>query len=203
MTEPTRPSLIRPYPSVGSKTPSPVEKGDWEIILAGDLTEQETELCQKLVEVPRRSRGTIFFDSSGGSVFSGLALATMIRLRGLDPLAVVAGECSSAAILPFAACRRRFVTTHSTLLFHPMRWQSEEEVRLEEAVEWARYFKVLEDDIDSLLARMFDCDLALIREWTRPGRFVRGEEIVAAGLAEIVDLFAGDIWQQVNRKSQA
>lgn len=197
MPEERRASGIRPYPS-----PSPVKRSegsqqDWELFLTGDLSEQQAELVTKLVEVPRRSRGTLFIDSSGGSVFTGLAIATMIRLRGLDPIAVVAGECSSSAIMPFAACRRRYVTPHSTLLFHPMRWQSEEEVRLEEAAEWARYFKILEEDVDSLLSRMFPCELALLEKWTRPGRFVRGSEIVEAGLAQMVDLFQGDLWSQI------
>lgn len=197
MPEERRHSGFRAYPSVaaGQKTETP--RSDWEIILSGDLTDQQAELAGKLVEVPRRSRGTLFIDSSGGSVFSGLALASIIRLRGLDPLAVVAGECSSAAIMPFAACRRRFVTPHSTLLFHPMRWQSEEDVRMEEAVEWARYFKILEDDIDALLTRMFPCELSIIQNWTRPGRFVKGPELVEAGLAKMVDLFHGDLWAQV------
>ena len=67
---------------------------------------------------------------------------------------------------------------------------------MEEAAEWARHFQVLEKDIDSLLARMFDCPLEQINEWTRPGKFVSGEEFVDAGLAEIVDLFSGDVWTQ-------
>jgi ATP-dependent protease ClpP protease subunit len=171
-------------------------------MLSGDLTDKQAELADKLMEVPRRSRGTIFIDSSGGSVFSGLALASIIRLRGLDPVAVVAGECSSAALVPFAACRRRYVTPCSALLFHPMRWQSEEDVRLEEAAEWARYFKILEEDIDGLLVRMFGCELSLIQKWTRPGKFVKGPELVEAGLAQLVDLFDGDLWSQISRKEK-
>ena len=201
MPEERRPSGIRAYPSANSGKRSEAPRGDWEIVLSGDLSDDHSELAGKLLEVPRRSKGTLFIDSSGGSVFSGLALASIIRLRGLDPLAVVAGECSSAAIIPFAACRRRFVTPHSTLLFHPMRWQSEEDVRMEEAAEWARYFKILEEDIDTLLTRMFPCDMSVIQKWTRPGRFVKGPELVEAGLAQMIDLFAGDLWSQVNRSA--
>jgi ATP-dependent protease ClpP protease subunit len=147
--------------------------------------------------VPRHTRGTIFFDSCGGSAYVGLSLAALIRLRGLDPVAVVAGECSSAAILPFAACRQRFVTPHSTLLFHPIRWQSEENVRLEEATEWARHFQQMETDLDDLLARLFDYPRDQLEAWTRPGRFVTGNELVQAGLAKLVDLFSGDVWRQI------
>jgi ATP-dependent protease ClpP protease subunit len=113
---------------------------------------------------------------------------------------VVAGECSSAALLPFAACVRRFVTPHSTLLFHPVRWQSEEDVRLEEAAEWARHFEVMEKDIDKLLAQMFGCGEEMLRQWTRPGHFVSGVEMVEAGMAEMVNLFDGDVWRQMPRR---
>ena len=46
---------------------------------------------------------------------------TLLRYRQLEATAIVLGECSSAALMVFAACRRRFVTPYSTLLFHRMR----------------------------------------------------------------------------------
>ena len=71
------------------------------------------------------------------------------RLRGLRATGIVTGECSSAALWPFAACTRRLVTPCSVLLFHPMRWQSEENVGLAEAAEWARHFGQLEKEMDA------------------------------------------------------
>ena len=158
---------------------------NWEVSLAGELTDKHPELVSQMMEVPMRSQGTLWIDSCGGSVYAGLALATLIRLRGLNVTAVVVGECSSAALLPFAACARRFVTPHSTLLFHPMRWQSEDDVRLEEAAEWARHFKVLEQNLDALLAKMFPMPAELLSEWSRPGRFLTGPEVAEAGLARL------------------
>ncbi|MDA1164988.1 MAG: ATP-dependent Clp protease proteolytic subunit [Planctomycetota bacterium] len=202
--------LRRGYPPQrASRTPSPIQSGpfnpppsgpDWELAINGDLTDKQHELISSLIEVPRRSRGVIWFDSGGGSVYVGLALCSIIRLRGLRVTGVVAGECSSAAILPFAACERRFVTPHSTLLFHPMRWQSADEVKLEEATEWARHFKNLEGDLDKLLAKLFEFPADKIAEWTNPGRFLTGRELVDAGLARIVDMFDGDLWSQMSRQ---
>ncbi len=190
---------IRAYPDRAStrSVPGPASGDSWEIGIFGDLTDKQAELFGQLLEVPRNSRGTIYFDSCGGSAYTGLSLASLIRLRGLKPDGVVAGECSSAAILPFAACDRRFVTPHSTLLFHPVRWQSEEDVRYEEAVEWARHFQTMEKDLDQLLSQMFVCPVEQLNEWTRPGRFVTGHEMVEAGLAEMVDLFSGDLSAQL------
>ena len=169
----------------------------WELVLADDLNDKSGELLEKLVEVPRRSRGTVWFDSPGGSVYSGLAVATTIRLRGLRATGIVAGECSSAALLPLAACERRVVTPHSTLLFHPIRWTGEEDMRMEDAAEWARHFAELEPSIDELTARLFGCDVEQIRRWNRPGKFVSGQELVDAGLATMVSLDARDVWSQL------
>lgn len=196
----TETARLRPYPApVNGRLPSggPHERHGWEIAIFGDLTEKQSELITKLVEVPARTRGTIFFDSCGGSAYVGLALASLIRLRGLDATAVVVSECSSATLLPFAACRHRYVTPHATLLFHPIRWQSDEDIRMEEAAEWARHFKLLEEDLDRLLARLLNYPLEKLNEWNRPGRFVTGPELVEAGLARLVDLFAGDVWRQM------
>jgi ATP-dependent Clp protease protease subunit len=190
---------LKPYPATECvpRSQSARPEHDWELAIHGDLTDKQSDLVSRLLEVPRRSRGTIFFDSCGGSAYVGLALASLIRLRGLQADAVVAGECSSAALMPFAACARRFVTPQATLLFHPIRWQSEENVRLEEASEWARHFQQLEAELDQLLSKMFNCPLETLTRWTRPGRFVSGAEMVEAGLAQPIDLFAGDVWQQI------
>ena len=171
----------------------------WELVLAGDLSEKGGELMERLVEVPYGSSGLIFFDSGGGSAYAGLALAAVIRLRGLQATGVVAGECSSAALIPFAACTQRVVTPHATLLFHPVRWQSDDEMQLEEAAEWARHFQILERSMDELLSRLFEITVERIAGWTRPGRFVTGPEFAATGLAQMVDLFSGDLRSQLKK----
>lgn len=178
------------------------EKGDerrngWEIVIAGELNDDQRDLHQKLADVGRNSSGIIYFDSCGGNAYIGLALATLIRLRGLKATGVVVGECSSAALLPFAACRERYVTPHSALLFHAVRWQSGEHVRVDEAIEWARHFQFMEADQDQLLSRLFGCPIELIREWTAPGRFVVGKDLAAAGLAQMLDLTGGTLWEQM------
>lgn len=194
---------MKPYSPPPRFTKQPAHDGDhggkqnWELIVCGDLTEKQDGLFERFTEVPLRSKGTIYFDSCGGSAYVGLALATIIRLRGLDAAAVVLGECSSAALLPFAACSRRFVTSHSTLLFHPIRWQSEENVNLDEAAEWTRHFRVMEQDLDTLLARMFEISAKKLAEWTKPGRFLTGIDIAEAGLATLVDLHSGDLQSQI------
>jgi ATP-dependent protease ClpP protease subunit len=164
------------------------EEGPLEIALVGDLTDNEGELTEKLLDVPPGGECTLYFDSPGGSPYCAISLMTLIRLRGLRATGIVTGECSSAALWPFAACVRRLVTPYSVLLFHPMKWQSEEHVRLAEAAEWARHFGTLENEMDQLLADLFGIASAEMQKWISPGRYVSGRELAEAGLAEIIQL---------------
>lgn len=158
-----------------------------EIALVGDLTDHESEITDRLLDVPPGGECIIYIDSPGGSPYCALALMNLIRLRGLRATGVVTGECSSAAIWPWAVCQRRLVTPLSVLLFHPMKWQSEEHVGLSEAAEWARHFAYLEGEMDKLLAQVFGAKIETIVGWMQPGRYVIGHEIVEAGLAEMID----------------
>ena len=159
-----------------------------EIAIVGDLTDSESELTDRLLSVEPGGECTIYFDSPGGSPYCAVSLMTLIKLRDLKATGIVTGECSSAALWPFAACRRRFVTPFSVMLFHPMRWQSEENVGLAEAAEWARHFGHLEQEMDTLLAHLFGVSANIMRDWINPGRYVSGRELAAAGMAELVEL---------------
>lgn len=164
------------------------DRGPVEIALVGDLTSAAAELSDKLLEVPPGESCILYFDSPGGSPYTAISLMNLLLMRGIQATGIVTGECSSATIWPLAACRRRIVTPISVLLFHPMKWQSEENVGIEEAVEWARHFGELEAEMDRLLARLLGLPLERLAPWMKPGRYVTGREFAAAGLAELVDL---------------
>lgn len=164
------------------------DEGPVEIALVGDLTDHEGELTDKLLSVEPGGQCTLYFDSPGGSPYCAVSLMSLIRLRGLKATGIVTGECSSATLWPFAACHRRLVTPYSVLLFHPMKWQSEEHVGLAEAAEWARHFGQLEEEMDRLLAEMFCLSHEEMQKWIIPGRYVTGRELAEAGLAELTGL---------------
>ena len=192
------PGSLKPYPGPIAPFGPPKDRTLWEVTLTGELSDRQSDLLSRLVEVPAGSRGILWIDSCGGSVYAGLALATVVKARNLRATGIVVGECSSAALLPFAACRQRFVTSVSTLLFHPMRWQSEEDVRLAEATEWARHFGDLESRLDELLVNLFPVSKQVLEKWTRSGRFVNGRELAEAGLAELINPFEDDdCWTRV------
>lgn len=174
--------------------------GPVEIPLVGDLTDNAADLCDKLLDVEPGGECILYFDSLGGSPYCAIALMSLILLRGLKATAIVAGECSSAALWPFAACKRRLVTPLSVMLFHPMKWQSEENVGLGEAAEWARHFAKLETDMDRLLAELFGCPQELIDPWVRAHRYVTGAELAEAGLAEMIELKPLDLLKKKRKR---
>lgn len=163
-------------------------EGPVEIAIVGDLTDSEADLTDRLLGIEPGGECTIYFDSPGGSPYCAVSLMTLIKMRKLNATGIVTGECSSATLWPFAACQRRIVTPFSVMLFHPMRWQSEENVGLAEAAEWARHFGQLEQDMDTLLAHLFGVQPAVMRDWINPGRYVSGRELAAAGMAELIEL---------------
>jgi ATP-dependent protease ClpP protease subunit len=167
--------------------PAP-DEGPPEIAIVGELNQHENDICDKLLAVPPGGSCVLYFNSPGGSAYVALSLATLIAVRGLVATGVVIGECSSAAIWPLAACRRRIVTAHSVLLFHPLKWESGEHVDISEAAEWARHFAYLEQDMDRVLARLWGVPPEKLAPWMRPGRYVTGPELAEAGLAELVEV---------------
>lgn len=159
-----------------------------EIALVGELTDREGDLTERLLDVEPGGNCILYIDSPGGSAYTGMSLMSLIRLRSLQVTGIVTGECSSAALWPFAACTQRFVLPMSVMLFHPMRWQSEEHIGLSEAAEWARHFKQLEQDMDQVLADLFEVELESLKHWMAPGRYVSGRELATSGLAQLIQL---------------
>jgi ATP-dependent protease ClpP protease subunit len=163
------------------------QDGPLEIALVGDLTENELDLTEKLLSVPPGAECTMYIDSPGGSPYCAMSLVSLILLRRMQVTGIVTGECSSAALWPFAACTRRLVSPYSVLLFHSMKWQSEEHVGLAEAAEWARHFGQLERNMDRFLGQLFAASEERVAAWIADGRYVSGPELVETGLAELVD----------------
>lgn len=156
--------------------------------IIGEVDDWEEEVVEKLMNLNEGRECIFYIDSTGGSVYGALAVVTILRQQKLKATAVVLGECSSATLLVLAACQKRLVTRHSTMLFHKMRWQSERRVDSVEAVHWAKHFEELERDIDDLQVRLFGAAETEVREWTRAGQFVTGPQLVALGLAELLEI---------------
>src|SRR5689334_19158903 len=137
-----------------------------EIALVGEVDDWEPDVIKELLDAKPKRECVFYIDSMGGSVYGALAITTLIRQRALSCTGIVLGECSSAALLIFAACQKRLVTRYSTLLFHGMRWQSEKRVGSREAFSWAKHFEDMEQEIDRLQFRLFGKAEEQVRAWT-------------------------------------
>jgi ATP-dependent Clp protease, protease subunit len=159
-----------------------------EIPLIGEVDEWEEDVIKSILELPKGSDCVLHIDSGGGSVYGALAVTTLIRQRQLHCTALVLGECSSASILVFAACQKRIVTRYSTFLLHPMRWQSDKRVGAQEASQWAKHFEDMERELDVLQEKLLGGAVDQVRAWIRGGHYVTGAQMVAAGLAEMLEI---------------
>lgn len=167
----------------------PEDQGPLELAIVGELfEEEENDIIKSLLDVRPEEEVTIYFDCSGGSVYSAISISTLIRLRKLKATAIVLGECSSAAILIFATCQKRFVTPRSVFLFHRVKWRSEKDVRSDEASNWASHFHWLEREVDQYQADLFGIASETFDRWIQEGRFVLGSEMVNLGVAEMLDV---------------
>jgi ATP-dependent Clp protease protease subunit len=158
-----------------------------EIALIGDLEECEGEVIERLLEVREGAPCTFYIDSGGGRVYSALAIMTMVLMKKPDATAIVIGSCSSAALMVLAACRRRLAVPYSVFHFHPVRWESSENIERVEAVEWAKHFAKLELECDRILAQLFGAPEELIQSWVRGNRYLSGRELAEAGVIELID----------------
>jgi ATP-dependent Clp protease protease subunit len=168
--------------------PKRSRKETTDITLIGDVDDWEADVVRFLLDVPVGGECTLYMDSPGGSVYGALAVLSLLRLRQIRGTIVVLGECSSACLLIFGGCGKRLVTPHSVFFFHRMRWQSDRRIMADEARQWAQHFVRMEEDMDSLLARLFEPHYEQVREWVRNGQFLFGRELARLGIAELVEL---------------
>ena len=157
--------------------------------IVGELFEEgQSEIIASLLDIPHGEEVTIYIDCAGGSVYAALAIAALLRLRKLKATAIVIGECSSSAILIFAACPKRFVTPRQRVPLHRVKWPSDKDVRSEEAANWASHFHWLEEEVDRYQAKLLGGSSEQFAKWINEGRFVLGKELVELGFAQMLDV---------------
>lgn len=162
-----------------------------DIAVVGELDDCEADVVGHLIELDDGSECTLYIDSGGGRVYSALTIMSLIMLKELRAKAIVLGACSSAALMILAVCRPRLAFSYSVFQFHPVRWESAENVEQNEASEWARHFGWLEQQCDELLSRLLGVELDQIRAWCRQSRYLSGRDLADAGVVELIDAIDG------------
>lgn len=161
------------------------------LFLIGGVDDCERDLCEQILctgeEYFRNDKECrLYINSSGGELSSALAIVAAMQLKRLTFHAIVLGDCHSGALLPFAACTRRWVKPWSTFLFHGLQAGMNDNSPPKEIMHWAEHLMRAGDGADALMAAMFGVDRGLIEEWSNPGRYVTAQELADAGLAEII-----------------
>ncbi len=157
-----------------------------EIAMIDDLEKCEKDVLEALLHLPDKSRCRIIINSGGGSVYAGLGIATLIGMKRLDATAVVLADCSSSALLVFAACRHRLVAPHASFLFHPMQWSSEERSRLPGAMGWAHEFRRIEDACAHWVCAHLGITRAQYQQWVKRETYITAEQMVERGVASYI-----------------
>jgi len=159
---------------------------DLEISICGEMIDR-ADFAERLLAIPARGNCTIYFDSPGGDAFTGLALANLIRLRGLNATGIVIGQCSSAALWPFAACQQRFMTGDSVCYFHDIQSVCDRPMTRRDAENFASQVGRLESQMNLKLVRLFGSGSAKLSEWIAASRYVTAQEMSAAGLVQLLE----------------
>lgn len=169
------------------------KKSVTSITLLDDVEKCEKEVIDALLALPMGKSVQMVINSGGGSVYASLAITTVMRMRQLETEAVVLADCSSAALLVFAACGQRFAAPHASFLFHPMRWSSEEQARLTAAKSWSGEFERLSKIFEDTLVDQLPIDRRTLRTWIRQEKYVSAQELIDRGIALPLDLDEGNI----------
>lgn len=167
------------------------------IYFLGDIDDASAErFGQSLVtmSVERRERAdlpiTVYINSGGGSVGSGLAMMQMIyRMRALYKVTintVVTGYAYSMGAIVFQAGDRREMGSFSTLMLHSPQWflsGSDQQIFSDYAT-LARHYKNLVSNI--FLQRSGQHDAKWWEDFIYSGRdrFLTAEECISLGLAD-------------------
>ena len=164
-------------------------QGPIEIAIVGDLTDNEPDICEKLLGVPPGGECVLYFDSIGGSAYAAMALTSLIALRGLKATGIVAGECTLRRPLAFCglpatagdADERPAVSSHEMAKRRERGLGRGGGMGPALRLAGKRYGLATGRHVRRLVGKKS-------QEWSQPGKYVTGSELVEAGLAEMIDL---------------
>lgn len=157
------------------------------ITLLDEVEKCEKDVVEALLALPDGRSCRIVINSGGGSVYSSLGIATVIKMKQLNAEAIVLADCSSSAITVFAACPTRRVAPYATFLFHPIKWASEDSARVNTAKSWSTEFTRVSQVYEDFLVKNLPIRRRLLRTWLKEEKYVSATELFELGIAEPLD----------------
>ncbi len=165
-----------------------------KIFFYGQVTEESCDdLIKKLLileATDNTSPITLFINSPGGEVGSGLAVYDTIRVMKSPVRACVTGMAASMGAIILVACdkERRFMLDHSKIMIHDCSWESRNmggrkphEIETE-----LSQLKSVNERLISILAEGCNKSVEEIAEVTRQDSYFDAEEAIEFGLASKV-----------------
>ncbi len=147
-----------------------------------------SSLCSQLIYLAREDPDkeiTVWVDSPGGSVASGLAVYDVMRLISCPIRTVCMGTAASMAAVLFAAGNTRLMMPHSRVMIHDPRIPSTGGTALElDAI--AQDIMRTRQAMASILAEHTGKTVDEILEKTKSDTFFSAEEAIEFGLADSV-----------------
>jgi ATP-dependent Clp protease protease subunit len=153
------------------------------LLLLEDVEKCEREIIAGLLALPDGGHATIVINSGGGSVYAGLGIGTVIRHKRLHCHAIVLADCSSSALLVFAACETREIAPHASFLFHPMQWSSDDRSRVNGAKSWSEEFTRVCASSEEWMSELLPIPMTTLRRWVNQERYVKAHELIDRGIA--------------------
>lgn len=167
------------------------------IYFLGDVNDHAAEhMGQALTAMAVQREGdpdqpiTVYINSGGGSIGSGLAMMQMIyRLRtlyGVTINTVVTGYAYSMGAIIFQAGDRRLMGSFSTLMLHSPQWQlsGDDEKVFNDYAQLARHYKNLVSNIFAQRTGKHDPEWWEKYIYSGRDRFLTAQECIELGLAD-------------------
>lgn len=95
----------------------------------------------------------VFITSGGGSTYTGMAFYDLLRILPFEVITIAIGYVDSAAILPFMAGSKRFITPQTSFTFHLPSSSQNDRLVLTEHIQSAEDLKIILKDTQRLFLK--------------------------------------------------
>lgn len=174
-------------------------EGPMEIALVGDLSENQTSLCEKLLEVESGGECVLYIDSLGGSPYVAMAITTLILIRDLRNRhrgrRVLVGRSVALRRL-----RKAFGHALQRPSFPPHEVAERGERGPGRGHGMGQAFPPTRERHGSPAGRHVPCAVQKIHAWCNPGRYIPGRDLAEAGLAELIELRPLEMMRKKRRR---
>lgn len=161
-----------------------------KLICFGNIDDAlSNDLCLKLLYLEDESPGTpitLYINSPGGAIGSGLALYDVMQMITSPVETVCLGQASSMGAILFAAGKRRFILPHSSVMIHDPLVLGGPGGNALEIQKLGEELMATRKIIARILANHTGCSLQQIYAKTKKETVFCGQEAVDFGLADEV-----------------